>query len=266
MHVNVGEVLDYINKVAPWGYAEEWDNVGLMVGSRSYPVKKVLTCLDVTNGVIEEAIRQKADLVVSHHPFLFSKLNRMDFDTLKGRQIYELIKNNICVVSAHTNLDVAEGGVNDTLAGALGLSNCDILKSYIPNKFDIDLGLGKVGELPSPLDFKDFILKIKKGLQISNVRIIGSQPQKVKKAGVFCGSFDGDLYSVKSRNVDVLVTGDIKYHTALDAAEMGLCIVDVGHFGSEYLIVKKLYELLTERFKEIEVNCSKVERDPFIFA
>jgi len=264
--MKVGEVLDFINEFAPWEYAEEWDNVGLMVGSRTCQVKKLMLCMDVTTRIIDEAINQGSNLIVAHHPFLFSKLNKIDLDTLKGQLICKLIKNDICVISAHTNLDVAIGGVNDTLAEKIGLTNCGILKSYIPEGFDLDMGMGKVGELPALLSFEEFICTVKKNLGIDNLRLIGAQPRNVKKVAVFCGSFDGDLDSVKRHNVDVLVTGDIKYHTALDAREMGLCILDVGHFASEILIVNKLEKLLTDKFSDIKIICSTLERDPFIFS
>jgi len=264
--MNVGEILDYINEFAPWKYAEDWDNVGLMLGSRKCQVKKLMVCMDVTSKTVKEAIDQKVDLIVSHHPFLFSKLNSIDFDSVKGYQISELIKNNICVISAHTNLDVAIGGVNDTLAQAVGLTDTGILKSYVPKGFSIDLGIGKIGELSNQLSFKEFIDMVKQNLQIKNLRIIGVQPESVKNAAVFCGSFDGDLETIKRSNVDVLITGDIKYHTALDAEEMGLCIIDAGHFSSEHLIVDKLKLFLKNKFYNIDVVCSELEIDPFIFA
>ena len=242
--MNVGEILNYINELAPWKYAGEWDNVGLMLGSRTCEVKKIMICMDVTSKVIGEAIDVAANLIVSHHPFLFSKLNSVDLDTMKGKQISILIKNDISVISAHTNLDVAVGGVNDTL----------------------DMGLGKVGELSARLCFEEFIIMVKKNLDIDNLRIIGEQSKIVKKVAVFCGSFDVDLDIIKRHDVDVLITGDMKYHTALDAREMGLCILDVGHFASEHLIVNKLKKALENRFSNIEIVCSTLEKDPFIFA
>lgn len=264
--MNVGEILNYINELAPWKYAEEWDNVGLMLGSRTCEVKKIMICMDVTSKVIGEAIDVAANLIVSHHPFLFSKLNSVDLDTMKGKQISILIKNDISVISAHTNLDVAVGGVNDTLAEAIGLTNCVILKSYIPDSYDVDMGLGKVGELSARLCFEEFIIMVKKNLDIDNLRIIGEQSKIVKKVAVFCGSFDVDLDIIKRHDVDVLITGDMKYHTALDAREMGLCILDVGHFASEHLIVNKLKKALENRFSNIEIVCSTLEKYPFIFA
>lgn len=264
--MNVGEIYNYINEFAPFNYAETWDNVGLMLGSRGCQVKKIMLCMDVTLKVIDEAIEQGVNLIISHHPLLFSKLKTVDFDTSTGQMLLKLIKNDINVISAHTSLDVAVGGVNDTLAETVGLVGCEKLKSYIPEGLDIDMGLGKVGNLPNELSFNEFVNHIKKNLNISNLRIIGAQPAIIKKVATFCGSFDGSLASVKRHNADVLITGDIKYHTALDAREMGLCIMDVGHFASEHLIVNKLKKLLENKFKNIDIVCSSLEEDPFIFA
>lgn len=264
--MRVGEIFDFINELAPWDYAETWDNVGLMVGSRQSGVKKVLLCMDVTSRVIREAIDCEAELIVSHHPFLFSKLGKLDFDTIKGQQIQTLTAKNISVISAHTNLDVAAGGVNDTLAETIGLSGLKSLKPYVPQGYKQDLGLGRIGFLETETDFNDFIDSIKKSLNITNLRVIGTHPHKVKNVAVFCGSFDVELDYLRSLQQHVLITGDLKYHTALDAREMGLCIVDVGHFASEHVILSKLQKLLAYKFASIEVICSKMESDPFIFA
>ena len=264
-NMNVGEALNYINELAPFKYAEVWDNVGLMLGSRKSEVTKIMVCMDATLKTIQEAIDSGVDLIVSHHPFLFSKLKSVDFDSMTGQRILALIQNNINVISAHTNLDVAVGGVNDTFAEAVGLTECDKLKTYIPEGLEVDLGLGKVGKLSNELSFDQFVSQIKKNLAIQNLRIIGAQPKTVKKVATFCGSFDGDLESVKRHGVDLLVTGDIKYHTALDAREIGLCILDVGHFASERLIVARLKKLLENRFDKVEIVYSSLEEDPFIF-
>lgn len=264
--IDVGQIFDYINEIAPWSYAEDWDNVGLMLGSREIKVQRVLLCMDVTSDVISEAVSIGANVILSHHPFIFSKLKTINMDTFKGRQIAGLIKNNISIISAHTNLDAAIGGVNDTLAEAVGLKNYRNLKSYIPQGFSIDLGMGKVGELADEIDFDVFVDNVIKKLEIKHFRTIGKRPSIIKKVAVFCGSFDDDLESVKRQAADVLITGDIKYHTALDAVQMGLCILDVGHFASEHLILDKLRDILNTRFKNLQSVCSNVEKDPFIFA
>lgn len=264
--MNVEEIIRFIEEIAPKRYAESWDNVGLMVGSRTNAVNKILVCLDVTSCVIEEAIHERADLILSHHPFLFSKLKSIDADTVKGMQIQKLIKNEITVISAHTNLDFAENGINDKLAEVLQLKETIPLKSYIPDGTAVDIGMGKTGKLRPELEFNEYIKLVKTKLNVKSLRVIGQSPQKVGKVSVFCGSFDGDLAAVQKQNLDLLITGDIKYHTAMDAVEMGLCIIDVGHFASEYVIVPRLKEMLENRYNNLEVVCSKVEKDPFITA
>ncbi len=264
--MKVGEILNYLNELAPWGFAEKWDNVGLMLGSRQTEIKKILLCMDVTSRVIKEAINDDIGLIISHHPFMFSKLNTLDFDTMKGQQIQTLVTKNISVISAHTNLDVAVGGVNDTLAETVGLSGLKPLKPYIPDGFDENLGLGKIGTLATETTFNGFIDLLKKNLNIASLRIIGSPPDNVKNVAVFCGSFDVDLDYLKGLQQDVLITGDLKYHTALDAREMGLCIIDVGHYASEHVILSRLQMQLSNKFDSVEVICSKMESDPFLFS
>lgn len=264
--MKVGDVLNYIEEIAPSKTAEKWDNVGLMLGSREQQVKKLFITLDVTEAAIEQALSAGADLIVSHHPFLFTKLSTLDFDTPKGRLIHRLIMNNISAISAHTNLDIAQGGVNDTLADMIGLVETVYLKKYYAWDCPGDYGFGKIGFLKPEVKGSELLIKIKNVLKVDNVRIIGALPETVNKAAVFCGSFDVDLNLIKEKNIDVLITGDIKYHTALDAREMGLCIIDVGHFGSERIIVDKLKNVLSERFKDIEIVCNNMETDPFIFA
>ena len=264
--MKVGEILEYIAELAPWGLAEEWDNVGLMVGSREHEVKKVLVSLDVTRQTIEAAISSGANLIISHHPFIFSKLKVIDLDGEKGELIGILIKNDISIISAHTNLDVANGGINDTLAQRIGLKDCEILNEYIPVGYSENYGLGKLGRLENEMNGNAFIQHVKHALNVANIRIAGAVPNTVSKVAVFCGSFDVDLGLLKKSCADVLITGDVKYHDALDAREMGLCIIDAGHFATERIIVEKLAKTLQDRFPALEAQCNTLEKDPFVFA
>ena len=264
--MKVGEILAYIAELAPWGLAEEWDNVGLMIGSRHHEVKKVLVSLDVTRQTIEAAISSGANLIISHHPFIFSKLKVVDLDDDKGEQIELLIKNNISIISAHTNLDVAKGGINDTLAQIIGLKDCEILNEYIPVGYSENFGLGKIGRLENEMNGTAFIQHIKLALNVANIRIAGAVPDTISKVAVFCGSFDVELEHLKKSGADVLVTGDLKYHEALDAREMGLCIIDAGHFATEHIIVEKLAKTLQDRFSQLKIQCNTLETDPFVFA
>ena len=264
--MKVGEILEYISELAPWGLAEEWDNVGLMVGSREHEVKKVMISLDVTRQTIEAAINSRSNLIISHHPFIFSKLKVIDLDGEKGELIGLLIKNDISIISAHTNLDVAIGGLNDTLAEIIGLNEAVPLKEYIPVGYSENYGLGKLGRLRSEMSGSSFIKHVKNALNVETIRIVGLVPDRISKAAVFCGSFDVDLGLLKKSGADVLITGDVKYHDALDAREMGLCIIDAGHFATERIIVEKLAKTLQDRFSALEIQCNTLETDPFVFA
>ena len=247
------EIMGFIEQGAPCELAEEWDNVGLLVGNRAGKVERIMLCLDITAASIEEAVKKNVDLIVTHHPVIFKSLNRLIEGEAKGRNLYSLIRNGINVYTAHTNLDYAVSGVNTRLAEALGLKE---IAGY-------GKGPGKTGVLDSKMKLHDFIKKVKDDLNVPFVRIAGKADAGVQKAAVFCGSFDDDLEAVMQTQADVLVTGDLKYHTALDAREAGLCIIDAGHFNTERIVLPALMTALKENFPGIEVFCFQKEEDPF---
>ncbi len=264
MKVYCKNMVEFMERLAPPVLAEEWDNVGLMLGNAEKEVRKVLLCLDVTADVVEEAVGLGIDLIISHHPFIFKKLGRINEEDVQGRLIYKLIKGGICVYSAHTNLDVAESGVNRTLAAKLELEAVEKLKEA--NKAPLakdSYGLGAVGYLKNPINISVFAAQVKEKLDAGHVRVIGDTEKMVHKIAVFCGSFDGDLAPVVWHKADVLVTGDVKYHTALDALSLGLCIMDAGHFNTEKIILPVLGKLLKDEFPEAEIICTNVAQDPF---
>lgn len=248
------DIMSFMEKIAPRELAEEWDNVGLLLGNRDNEVKKILLCMDVTAASAKYAVNNGADLIISHHPFIFKKLGRLVENDAKGNVIYALIRNNISVFAAHTNLDFAEAGVNDCLAAALGIVNAEIYGN----------GPGKIGVLQNEMKLTDFIDKVKSALDTKKLRVIGNTERGIKKAAVFSGSFDGDLDAVKNTNADVLVTGDIKYHTALDACAEDMCIIDAGHFNTEKIVLPSLAKRIGENFPGIEIMLFTDEEDPFI--
>jgi dinuclear metal center YbgI/SA1388 family protein len=251
-----GEIIRFMEKTAPVELAEEWDNVGLLVGTRDSFIKKIMLCLDITTASVREAVIKKVDMIITHHPVIFKDLKSLTEDGTKGRLLYELVRNNISVYSAHTNLDFAEAGVNDRLAEVLGLGGLETLGK----------GPGKTGFLPDKKNLNDYIEMVKAALNVPFVRVAGKTGdtgKTVNKAAVFSGSFDDDLEALKNSEVDVLVTGDLKYHTALDAVEAGLCIIDAGHFNTEKIILPFLAVSLTSNFPGVEVFCFDKEEDPF---
>ena len=265
MEINCRDISVFMEEIAPARFAEDWDNIGLMLGSMDKKVKRILVCLDVTSEVSIEAVEKKADLIISHHPLIFNSMKRIIKEDPKGNVIYNLVREDISVYSAHTNLDAAENGVNAKLAERLGLERLINLKD-LECQINIDgrkFGYGKVGYLKKPQKLSDFIESVKTLLEIDKIKLISSINKTIEKAAVFCGSFDDDLKALEGHNIDILVTGDIKYHTAMDALEMGICILDAGHFNTEKIILPELAKLISYRFSDLDVFCSNMEKDPF---
>jgi len=247
------DIIACLEEAAPSSLAEEWDNVGLLVGDKNAEVKRILLCMDITTGSVREAVSKKADLIISHHPVLFKSVKRIVAGEGKGSLIHEIIKNNINVFAAHTNLDYAENGVNTRLAEVIGLKDCVVLGN----------GPGRVGVIDRAMSLDEFARKVKSILVAPAVRVIGEPEKEVRRIAVFSGSFDNNINDVLASGADVLVTGDVKYHTALDAAEEGLCIIDAGHFYTEKIVLKPVAESLRLKFSDVEVFLFEGEKDPF---
>ncbi len=247
------EIIRFMEQTAPVELAEDWDNVGLLVGTKDCFVKRIMVCLDITSSSVRVAAAEKVDMIITHHPVIFKGIKNLTQDNAKGRLLFELMRNNIGVYSAHTNLDFAEYGVNDRLAGALGLTKLEMLGK----------GPGKTGYLPDKKSHADFIAMVKCALNVPFVRTTGKNCLTVHKVAVFSGSFDDDLEAFMKSGADAMVTGDLKYHTALDASEAGLCIIDAGHFNTEKIILPILAASLATKFPAIEVFCFEQEEDPF---
>ena len=247
------DIISFMERLAPQELVENWDNTGLLVGSREGSIKKILICLDITMATIDEAITQKADLIITHHPVIFNELKRLNEDDIKGKQLYKLIRNNLSVYAAHTNLDYANPGVNSCLADILGVCKAVMMGN----------GPGKCGVLEEKMSLDEFIGHVKSSLQTPFLRVVGHAPSSIQKVAVFSGSFDDDLKSVMESGAEVLVTGDLKYHTALDASEAGLCILDAGHFNTEKIVLPYLAGRIGEAFPDVEIFLCQDENDPF---
>lgn len=275
MGILCSEIKDYLDSKAPLNLAEDWDNVGLLIGSTKREVNAILVCLDVTEEVVQEALKKRVDLIVSHHPLIFKGMKKINEDEPYGQILYTLIRNNISVYCAHTNLDVADGGVNDQLAKRIGLKNLKNLNYYKSEKLlntndndsvelkDKIYSMGKVGELEKPIFLNDFIAMVKAQLGVEYIRLIGNIKSEINRVAVFCGSFDESYAGSFSSKADILITGDIKYHTAIELQQKGLCVIDAGHFHTEKWIIPSLSNLLKSNFPSIEVFESKMAIDPF---
>lgn len=365
MRTTCKDIAAFMETLAPQWLAEDWDNVGLLVGDRDKEIHKIMLTLDVTGTGVEYAVEQGVDLIVSHHPVIFTKLKKITCDDFKGRLLYTLIQNGIGVFSAHTNLDTTREGINHHLANLLQLQEVQDLKPYKTGKlyklvvfvpaghaeavrtaicsqgaghignydfctfhtegtgtfrpdqntnpfigqagkleevkevrietivpaailkqvlqamlqahpyeevaYDVYplehpaavWGLGKVGMLSQSMPASKLAEQVKASLQASAVRLVGDESRMVEKAAVFCGSFDDDLTSIAASGAQVLIVGEAKYHTALDAAQMGITVIEAGHYNTEKIILRPLQSTLKEAFPHLEVCMNNMETDPF---
>lgn len=259
--IKVNNIIKEMELLAPTYLKEDFDNVGLMVGDKNKEVKKVLLALDCTLKVIEEAKKENVELIITHHPLIFKRPSSITTDTLQGKKIIELIKNDISLYSSHTNLDSVENGLSDTIVSILGFDNFKILEK---NKRDDKAGLGRIVSLNESIQLEDLISKIKKSLNINNLRVVKGK-DKVNKIAIINGSGQDFIGKAVALGADCIITGDTTYHFASDYKEMEISILDVGHFASEQITFFNVMENLKEKFKDVEFITSTVEEDPFSF-
>lgn len=261
--IEVKQIMKSMERVAPLNLKEDFDNVGLMVGDKSEKVKRVLLALDCTLEVIEEAKLLDANLIITHHPLIFSRPKSITTDTLQGKKIIELIRNNINLYSSHTNLDSVNGGLNETIVEMLGFKSNEILEeSKVANHKNA--GLGRLVRLEKEMELSELIEKVKRNLNIDTLRVVDGN-RKVKNIAIINGSGQSFFSQAVKKDADCIITGDTTYHFALDYKEMGVTIIDTGHFSSEWLVFLKTMEQIKEEFKEIEFIISTKVEDPYKF-
>jgi dinuclear metal center YbgI/SA1388 family protein len=370
MLANGQTVIQYMEQLAPKAYAMEGDKIGLHVGTLQKPIKKVMVALDVLDNVIDEAIEQGVDLIVAHHAIIFRPLKHLRTDLAAGKNFEKLIKHDIAVYTAHTNLDATDGGINDWLAEAIGLTQVELLDAsymdplkklvvFVPpthkeavrdaivkagagwignyshctfstqgtgsfmaeegtnpyigsqgkleqveevrletimpasgqsaivkamkaahpyeevayDVYPLDLpgksyGIGRIGKLAEPKTLRELALHVKQVFGLTGLRVVGPLDATIKKVAVVGG--DGNSYVGKSsfRGADVLITGDIYYHTAHDAMADGIHLIDAGH-NIEKIMKSKVADYLRNRLQQngyaTEVAASAIHTDPFQF-
>lgn len=239
------ELIEQLERRYPRQEAMSWDNVGLLVGRMDKDIRKVLVALDVTEAVIEKAVAERVDLIVSHHPLLFSSIKRITDETVTGRRLLTLLKEDIGCYAAHTNYDVLRMG--DLAAGRLSLT------SQVPLELTSDeQGIGRVGLLPEVMSLHSFCNLVKNEFQLPDVKVFGKGEQMVRKVAICPGSGKGMMEHALDQGADVLLTGDIDHHTGLDAVAKGLMIVDAGHYGLEYPFIEDMAATLQGFSLEVE--------------
>ena len=255
----VSDILKYIETLAPRSMKMDWDNVGLLCGSKSAPVTKILVALDPFENVCDEAAAWGAELIVTHHPIIFEGLKSVTDETSIGRGIMTLIRHGICAINAHTNLDCAPGGVNDVLAQTLGLRNIRVITPKGVDAEGREWGLLRMGETDEQ-SLESFLTSVKEQLGCEGLRYVsGSKP--VRTVAVGGGACAGGLVEAFDAGCDTFVTADVKYNQFWDAQDLGLNLIDAGHFATENPVISILAAKLEDQFPDITVKISESHRD-----
>lgn len=256
----VGKVIEYLEQIAPLSLAEDWDNVGLLVGDRVWAAERVITCLTITPDVVAEAIDSRANLIVTHHPLPFHALKNITADSTTGRLLLNLIAARIAVYSAHTAFDSAHAGINQHLAIGLGLQ--EITPLFPRDDDDADIGTGRCGSLGEEVSLLDMVERVKHFLSVEELRIVGHNDQVVSRIAIACGSGGSFLERAIELDCDCLITGETNFHTCLEAEARGVALMLPGHFASERFGLISLADYLGDLIPEVTVWASQNEQDP----
>lgn len=244
--IKAAEIFQYINDIAPFDTAMSFDNVGILIGSREAESKRVLLALDASRAVIEEAKEKQAGIVITHHPVIFNPLKRL----MEQSVPYAAARYGITIISAHTNLDVARGGVNDTLAGCIGVE---------PEQFfDEDCAL--LGIIDTEMTARGFAERIRDRMKLRGLRYTDCD-HGIRKVMVSCGAGGSNIFLAAELGADAFVTGEIKHHEIVFANDNGIAVFDLGHFQSEDAVIPLLAQKLAGRFPETEFIVSENDND-----
>ncbi len=259
--VTVRDFTTFLESFAPLQLAEDWDNVGLLVGDRDVPVERLMTCLTITPESVAEAVERQVQLIVTHHPLPFRPLQKITTETTIGRMLLRLIQNSIAVYSPHTAFDSALSGINQRLADRMRLQNATPL---IPHE-TIDtpgLGSGRIGTLLPSVPLRSVAERLKKELEADTTRFVGEAERMVQTVGIACGSGGSFLAAAHREGCDLFVTGETTFHTCLEAQALGIGLILLGHFASERFACVELARLLASEFPTSEIWASTREVDP----
>jgi dinuclear metal center YbgI/SA1388 family protein len=236
-------------------YACDWDNVGLLAGRKDKEVTKVLIALDATDEVVRMAVKQKADMLITHHPMIFSPMKRITDEDMNGRRLISLIQSDICYYAMHTNYDTR--GMADLAARMMNLQECTVLEEVKDGE-----GIGRVGVLPEKMSLEECALLVKDTYDIPSVKIFGDPQRMVYLAAICPGAGKSTMKEALRFGCDVYITGDIDHHTGIDAVDQGLCIIDAGHYGIEHIFMQDVKNYLEKVTSGLQMTCVPI-RHPF---
>ena len=256
----IRSICDFLEQFAPTTLAEDWDNVGLILGDAELPASKIMTCLTVTPESAAEAIEKKVDLIVSHHPLPFAATKRITTDRTATKLIWQLAQAGVSIYSPHTAFDSATGGINQLLCDRLEVAATNPI---VPNRNDPELpGAGRIGKLAAAVSLEALAAKVKAEFQLPRIQVIGDLAANVQKIATACGSGGSFVSKAAQRGAECLVTGEATFHTILEARALGIGMILMGHYFSERFAVEALAEQIANEFPDVESWASDREADP----
>ncbi|MEY8390245.1 Nif3-like dinuclear metal center hexameric protein [Lachnospiraceae bacterium 45-W7] len=255
------EIISLLQEQSPEEFACDWDNVGLLVGDFRQEVRSIYIAVDATEETISEAVQEKADLLLTHHPLIFKGLKKVNMEDFTGKRIIQLIQNHISCYAMHTNFDVK--GMAELAAELMSLTDCQVLEETCKSE-DGPEGIGRIGFLPEEVSLSACISRVKQAFTVNTVKVFGTMDQKVQKVALCPGSGKSVIGHALRAGAQVLVTGDIDHHEGIDAAAQGLAVIDAGHYGVEKLFIPYMAQYLEEKTKGIKIVGQPVKQ-PFLF-
>lgn len=247
------EVIDIIENMCPLDAACEWDNPGLIAGDYESQVRSIMVALDATDEVVEAAINQHVDMLLTHHPLIFGKIGKINSDDIIGKRLLKLIHNGINCYAAHTNFDVK--AMASLAASMLGLEAPEVLE-VTAVKDGMEEGIGKISDVYES-SAMTWIEKLKASFELTNVIVYGDTDKIVKRVAISPGSGKGMIEHAAAKKADLLITGDIGHHDGLDAVESGITVVDAGHYGLEYIFIDYMAKFLERECSDVRIITCK---------
>lgn len=253
------ELIEVLNQQSEESYALSWDNVGLLVGKQNWEINKIYLAVDATTEVIEEAIQWGADLILTHHPMIFSGVKKVTDSDMNGRRILTLIEHHIALYAMHTNFDIL--GMSELAGDYMKLQNPQIMEVECERDGRLE-GIGRYGTLPEKMTLQACAELVKQQFQLEHVKVFGKLDRILETAGICTGSGEDYLELAVEKGLDVMITGDIKHHPGIDALEQGLCVIDAGHYGLEHIFTSYMKEYLEKKCPALELKEQPL-RQPF---
>jgi dinuclear metal center YbgI/SA1388 family protein len=265
--MKVQNLISYFEEIAPQSFQESYDNSGLITGHPDFEITGVLTCLDATEAVLDEAILLNCNVVVAHHPIVFRGLKKINGYSYVERVLIKAIKNDIAIFAIHTNLDnVYYNGVNMVIAQKLGLSDLEILAPTKGlNHLEMPVGAGLIGTLAAPIAENACMEWLKTQMKLQHIRHTAFCNRAVQKIAVCGGAGSFLLPQAIAKGANLFVTGDFKYHEFFDA-EGKIIIADIGHYESEQFTIEHLKSLIIQNFSIFAVHSTTVNTNPVLYS